>query len=143
MRDPDRSDPAATRQSRRRRVILEHVVEYSLRPARHREPTREDHDRSRSSVHAGRTRAWFAGSQWFAIGVAVSAGRANCDADTSAAAFTSSAVNCTSDAAIDCAFDATIESTGITRTEEVALSTGTAEFTRAVKVLRSLKSFRL
>ena len=76
MLDPDRSDPAATRQSRRRRAVLKHAFEHGLRPARHSELAGEDHDRRRRSVHADRLDAGTSGVHWFEIGVAISTGRA-------------------------------------------------------------------
>jgi hypothetical protein len=88
VRDPDRGRVAATRQSRRRRVVLEHVIEHCVRPARHSEPPREDHDRRRGGVHAGRTRAWFANPQRFAFRVVVSTGGASSESDSNSGART-------------------------------------------------------
>jgi len=68
---PDRGDLAATGQSRRWRVVLQHALEHGLRPARHGESVGEDHDRRGGSVHVDCVDAWFADLQWFAIGVAI------------------------------------------------------------------------
>src|ERR1051326_2017782 len=74
MPDPDCGCLTATRQGRRRRLVLEHVIEHGVWTTRHGESVGEDHDRCRSRIHADRTRTWFAESQWFAIGVIVDAG---------------------------------------------------------------------
>lgn len=71
MHHPDCGDSAATGQSRRRRVVLQHAFEHGLWPARHGESVGEDHDRRRGGVHVDCVDAWFANLQWFAIGVAV------------------------------------------------------------------------
>ena len=86
MRDPDRSDPPATRQSGRRRVVLEYAVEHGVWPARHRESACEDHDRRGSSVYVDCVSAGFADTEWFAIGVVVATCGAGSNAHTGARA---------------------------------------------------------
>jgi hypothetical protein len=68
---PDRGDPAATRQSRRRRALLELFIEHGIRPARHSKPVGEDHDRRGGRVHVDRVGAWFTFLHWNTIGIAV------------------------------------------------------------------------
>src|ERR1044072_7104225 len=71
---PDCGCLTATRQGRRRRLVLEHVIEHGVWTTRYGESVGEDHNRCRSRIHADRTRTWFAESQWFALGVIVDAG---------------------------------------------------------------------
>lgn len=71
MRDPDSSDPAATGQSGRGRTILEFTLEHGLRPARHSESARKDHDWRSGSLHADRADARPAGIHRLAFGIGV------------------------------------------------------------------------
>ena len=75
MRDPDRGDPAATRQGRCGRAILEFTLEHGVWPTRHREPAREDHDRRSSCVYVDCVDARFAGVHRFAISVGIRSAR--------------------------------------------------------------------
>ena len=81
MLHPDRSDPAATGQSGRRRALLEHTFEHGLRPARHGKLNGEDHDRRCSRVHADRLDARSSGIHRIEIGVAINTGRACRDSE--------------------------------------------------------------
>ena len=71
MHHPGGGDPLATRQSRRGRALLEFTLEHSLRPARHRKPAREDHDRRSGCVHVARTDAQLAGLYRFALSLGI------------------------------------------------------------------------
>ena len=74
MLDPDRGDPAATRQSRRGSALFEHAFEHGVWPARHREFVGEDHDRRRSRVYGDRVDVGSAGIHRIAFGVAIDTG---------------------------------------------------------------------
>ena len=82
MHHPDCGDPAATGQSGRRRVVLEHALEHGFRPARDSESAGEDHDWRGGGVYDNRVDAWFADLQRFAIGVAVGAGCARSEPES-------------------------------------------------------------
>jgi len=80
VRHPDRGDPVAARKGRCRRALFELIVEHGIRPARHGESAREDHDRRGGCVYVDRISAWFTDLHWQQICVAVGAGeRPNSD----------------------------------------------------------------
>jgi hypothetical protein len=68
---PDCGDSAATGQSRRGRVVLQHALEHGLRPTWHGESACEDHDRRSGCVYVDSVDAWFADFQWLTLGAAI------------------------------------------------------------------------
>ena len=117
MHHPDCGDSAATGQSRRWRVVLQHALEHGLRATRHGESVGEDHDRRRGGVHVDCVDAWFADLQWFAIGVVLDTrkrARRESESDTSAGATV-----CTYTTI--CARDVTVSTCCVTRRQSVIL----------------------